>query len=409
MLQTFKYGKSSIELDIPAHAIPLKTKTPKCSITEELLEQTLLKTLPNTTDAYKNIGIVVADKTRLCDYPIYLPALVNALKQKGATKSNITFYIAYGTHAAQSDKESLNCYGKVYSEYAFIHHNGNDKSAFTTLGTTKRGTPIEIRKDIINSSMLITFGAISHHYFAGFGGGRKLLFPGLSDRKAVYHNHGLFLDNKNKTLNINCQPGLLNNNPIAEDLKEIDSHLPPKLSLHAILNNKGKVAEIHIGHNYTDFEKVCKKHHSYYSSEITDKYDLAVASSGGSPKDINFIQAHKSIHHAAAFVKDGGQLIIIAECINGIASDYFMKYFSMDGFSKAYKMLECNYEGNGGTALSLMLKTKRIKISIISALNKDVCTQIGITKYTQAKAQKAINEANGSIAFIKNASLLVKA
>jgi len=179
----------------------------------------------------------------------------------------------------------------------------------------------------MQSTLLITFGAISHHYFAGFGGGRKLLFPGLGDRESIYHNHSLFLNMKEKKLEPGCQSGILDGNPIAEDLLEIENLLPPRISIHGILDSHGKVCQLHIGSAYGDFLGACNQHNIYYKSQSADHYDCVVASSGGYPKDINFIQAHKSIHNAASFVKDGGTLIILAECIDGVGTNTFLPLF----------------------------------------------------------------------------------
>ncbi|NJK98532.1 MAG: DUF2088 domain-containing protein, partial [Bacteroidales bacterium] len=234
---------------------------------------------------------------RLCGYPQYLPWLIEVLIQHGALKENLHFYIAYGTHPLQTEEESLKTYGPVFNEYHFVHHNCTDESVFSIKGTTKRGTNVTVRKDILESTLLITFGAISHHYFAGYGGGRKLLFPGLAQRQAIYHNHGLFLDRATRSLATGCQPGKLEGNPLAEDLREIDDLIPEKISIHGIMNESGKVCRLLVGSSYKDFTEACKIHDSYYRYNSDEQYDLVIASSGGYPKDINFIQAHKSVHH----------------------------------------------------------------------------------------------------------------
>lgn len=308
MIYQLRYGKASIELNIPDDADLPGISEPPFTIEKKEFQKDLLRFMPEENEGYKNIGIVISDKTRLCGYPEYLPWLTEVLYHKGAKKENITFYVAYGTHPKQSEEESLNSYGDTYKSFRFVHHNCFDEDALMELGVTARGTPVKIRNDVLNSSLIITFGAISHHYFAGFGGGRKLLFPGLADRRAIYKNHSLFLDRNTRRLSEGCQPGHLDGNPIAEDLKAIDELMPPKISIHGILNSKGKVSELLIGDRYEDFELACKKHNSYYRSGSEKQYDLVIASSGGYPKDINFIQGHKSVHHAAAFVKDGGNL-----------------------------------------------------------------------------------------------------
>lgn len=403
-----KYGRSIVELDLPEKCEYLEVKEPVFNIDKEKFQEDFSSYLPIDTAFYTNVGIVISDKTRLCGYPEYLPWLTEVLNNKGAKKENITFYIAYGTHPKQTEEESLNSYGDTYKVYRFIHHDCFDQESLTELSKTSRGTPVKVRKDVLNSSLLICFGAISHHYFAGFGGGRKLLFPGLADRKAIYSNHGLFLDMSTSRLAEGCQPGILEGNPIAEDLKEIDSYMPPNISIHGILDSTGKVSKLLLGRTYEDFETACREHDSYYRSGIEKQYDLVIASSGGYPKDINFIQGHKSVHHSAAFVKDGGKLIILCECIDGIGSNYFLKYLEAGSFENAFMMLEENYEGNGGTALSMMTKTNRIDIHMHTDLSDQECKTLNVTKLKEQEIQQIINSEKGSIAVIRNASLLVK-
>lgn len=405
---TLKYGKQEFTFTVPDSSEVLTVQEPEYNIDKEAFCNSFSASLPGEKARYSNVAIIVADKTRLCGYPEFLPWVIETLAKKGATKDQVKFYIAYGTHPKQTEDESLNSYGIIYNNYHFVHHNCDEDSVFEELTKTSRGTSITVRKDILASSLVITFGAISHHYFAGYGGGRKLLFPGLAKRSAVYQNHGLFLDMKTRALASGCQPGALKGNPLAEDLKEIDDYLPPKISIHGILNSKGKVCQLHVGKNYNDFEKACAIHDSYYRNGSEKQYDLVIASSGGYPKDINFIQAHKSVHHSAAFVKNGGKLIILSECIDKIGSNYFLKFLEARNFEKAFQMLEKNYEGNGGTALSMMTKTSRIQIYMMTSIEDNLCSILNVNHVNETDIQKIINAEKGSIALIQNASLLVK-
>lgn len=403
-----KYGHGSIQLKIPEAADIIQTQeSPKPDINKKSFCSMLAANLPDNIDKYKKVGIVVSDKTRLCDYPFYLPWITETLKNKGAEKGNITFFIAYGNHSKQTEEECTNSYGKTYKQYKFIHHDSRDPEVFAILGLTNRGTAIVIRKDILECSLLITFGAISYHYFAGYGGGRKLLFPGLANAESIYHNHGLFLDRDQRTLSFGCQPGNLENNPLAEDLREIDSYMPARISVHGIVNTAGKVCELLIGKTYDDFVSACQIHDSYYQTTVDRQYHLVIASCGGYPKDINFIQAHKSLHHSACFVKDGGSLVLFAECMNGIGGENFLKYLEIGSFEKAFEILAKNYNGNGGTALSLMVKTNRIKVYIVTSLNNKICETLKATKIDVDNVQQLIDDTKNSIAVIRNASMIV--
>ena len=405
----FKYGKAFCDIELPDKTDSLSIREPVSFIDRKKFVADFSKALPEELPNCPAISIVVADKTRLCGYKTYLPWVLEILHLKGIENRQITFFIAYGTHARQSDEECLNTYGNIYQTHRFIHHDCNDKALFTGLGNTRKGTKVHIRKDLLKSNLIITFGALSHHYFAGYGGGRKLLFPGLGYKPNIYQNHGLFLDQNLKKLSPGCQPGNLENNPLARDLKEIDDFIEPqRVSIHGILDSKAKVCQLIIGKTYNDFLTACKTLDSFYKTMTDKQYELIIASCGGFPKDINFIQAHKAINNAAMFVKDKGSLVVLAECIDGIGSDTFIKYFNYGTFSQAFNILEKDYKGNGGTALSMMTKTSRINIFLKTDLNDKICKTIGVKKIKVSMIQTLIKEFQHDMACIENASLLIR-
>jgi lactate racemase len=403
-----KIGSHQFGLAFPDHSDILMNQEPVKTVTEQGFAADLDDTLPSRPMHGGRVAVVVADKTRLCGYDRFLPILLEVLEEKGALPDAITVYIAYGTHPAQSEAECRAAYGDVFSRYRFVHHDCTDDTCFADLGTTRRGTPVRIRTDILDADLVITFGAISHHYFAGYGGGRKLIFPGLGQRAAIYRNHSLFLDPHRRTLSVGCRSGRLVGNPLAEDLAEIEGHRPADLAVHGILDSHGTVCRLMVGNGVDHFRQACDFHGRNCEIKAGTGYDLVVASCGGTPKDINFIQAHKAIHHAAAFVKDGGALVVFAQCGDGIGSTTFLPWFDMGGWNAAFDHLAQNYQGNGGTALSMMEKIRRINIFLVTDLSADACRTIGVTRLDQPSVAKMAIQHSGSIAVIPNASLLVR-
>ena len=403
-----KIGSHQFGLLLPDVADILATREPQQTLTGKGFAADLAVALSPRSLHGRRVAVVVADKTRLCGYDRYLPILLDALEERGASKETISIYIAYGTHAAQSDDECRAAYGDEFSQYRFVHHDCTDDACFADKGTTRRGTPIRIRKDILDADLVITFGAISHHYFAGYGGGRKLIFPGLGQQAAIYRNHALFLDPARRTLSAGCRSGRLAGNPLAEDLAEIEACRPADLAIHGILDSHGTVCRLMVGNGVDHFRHACECHGQNCEFTTGDGYDMVVASCGGYPKDINFIQAHKAIHHAAAFLKDGGDLIVFARCRDGIGSATFLPWFDMGGWDAAFDHLSQSYQGNGGTALAMMEKNRRIDIFLVTDLSPDVCRAIGVARIDPASAANRVRRHKGAIAAIPNASLLVR-
>ena len=382
-------------------------REPEQVITERIFRQRLDAALAGGGLDLTQPAVVVADKTRLCGYPQYLPVLLEALEAHGADSLRIRIYIAYGTHPPQSDDESEKAYGVVFHRYHWIQHRC-DRDRFIDQGTTRRGTPVRLRADIRQASCVVTFGAISHHYFAGFGGGRKLIFPGLGEKSAIYRNHGLFIDPDHRRLTSGCRSGLLDGNPLAEDLDEYESFRSADLAVHGILDSRGRVCDLLVGRGVEHFRQACARHAFNCEGHPEKPYDLVVASCGGSPKDINFIQSHKALHNAAAFVRDGGRLILLAQCRDGIGSQTFLPWFQLGGWDAAFDRLAENYVGNGGTALAMMAKLQRIRISLVTALDPDQAAMIGLEVWSPARVQEYLGRHTGSLAVIANASLVVK-
>ena len=403
-----KYGSREFPLAFKEETTRLSHREPLVSVNPDTFKELLYTQLPLSRSGINDVGIVVADKTRLCQYTTYLPVLTSYLLESGIQTSGITFYIAYGTHAPQSEEECMESYGETYSQFRFVHHNSRAGKGFQDLGTTSRGTSIRIAGSVLQHDLLITFGAILHHYFAGFGGGRKFLFPGLAAYDSILENHRLFLDFNTQSLAPACQSGQLDQNPLALDLEEISNMLPPRLEIHALLNSQKQVCEIHTGKNYPDFRKVCQRYDYYFRSADMQEYDLVVASAGGYPKDINFIQAHKSIHNAASFVRNGGKLVIFAECRDGIGNPEFMDILSCGGRDRIFEYLEGAYKNNAGTALSMLEKSERIDIQMVTSLSKEDCKLMGASRCAAGDVQKMIDLEQGSVAVLAYAGMLYR-
>ncbi len=263
-------------------------------------------------------------------------------------------------------------------------------------------------RDLLSASTIITIGAVSHHYFAGFGGGRKLLFPGLAEQQAIFCNHRLFLDPDRRTLSPGCRSGRVKGNPIAEDLAEACALLPPHLSIHGLLDSHGQVAAYRFGRKYGDFLDVCREHDHYFQAETDRQYDLVLASAGGYPKDINLIQAHKAIDNAAAFVRDGKTLILLAQCRDGIGSSTFLPSFERGSKTAAFDSLLHAYSGNGGTALAMMAKSERIRLCMMTDLDPSLCQRIGIRAVDQQTVAIQLHQCPRDLAVIANGSMLIR-
>ena len=119
-------------------------------------------------------------------------------------------------------------------------------------------------------------------------------------------------------------------------------------------------------------------YHERFACPVTEKSDLVVASCGGFPKDINLIQAHKSMEYAVQAIKDGGVMILLAECRDGFGNGTFFNWFRHKRLEEFEAALRAQYEINGQTAYSLLQKAQRFKIILVSHFPKQQVEEMGL-------------------------------
>ena len=71
----------------------------------------------------------------------------------------------------------------VFEKIQVVNHDCKAPD-LVRLGTTSRGTPVEINP-LAMGRKVIALGAVAHHVMAGFGGGRKSILPGISSLETV--------------------------------------------------------------------------------------------------------------------------------------------------------------------------------------------------------------------------------
>ncbi|MEO6461595.1 MAG: lactate racemase domain-containing protein, partial [Candidatus Eisenbacteria bacterium] len=131
--------------------------------------------------------VVVPDRTRPLSLQWLLGAVGDALAERGVAAADVAIAIASGSHAASSEDASPDRLGTWARGARLVAHRPEDATAFA--GTTPAGTAIRVHPELLAADVVLAVGATAFHYFAGFGGGPKLLFPGLGARDSIAANH----------------------------------------------------------------------------------------------------------------------------------------------------------------------------------------------------------------------------
>ncbi len=379
-----KYGSTIFNLDLPPENLagvvassPIVVDKSPFDIIEAALDSCCHYL--STFKPGEKVIIITSDITRYTGSEIYLPLLVERLNRQGIVDGDIEILIALGIHRKQTEHEHQRILGPLYGRIHVADHECDDHDSLTFIGTTSNGIKVSINRKAVLADHLILTGTISFHYFAGFGGGRKSVLPGIASRKACMASHFTVLNpGEGSGKNPLAVTGNLGGNPVHRAMVEGCALAKPTFILNTVLAADKRIIAAFAGDWREAHEEGCRFYRENFAYPLAEKGDLVVASCGGFPKDINLIQAHKSMEYAAQTLKDGGVMILLAECRDGFGNGTFFSWFRHKSLEEFETALRAQYEINGQTAYSLLQKAQRFKIILVSQFPAQQVEEMGM-------------------------------
>ncbi len=309
------------------------------------------------------VALVVDDYTRTAPSGLMVSALLEKLNQIGVEDENVTAIFACGTHRAVKPDETAELLGEdIPDRIRVISHNcHSDDHVF--VGTTKKnGTKVVVNRAFAEADFRILTGDIEPHYFAGYGGGRKSVLPGIAGIEAIKHNHALMLHPNAKT-------GVLEGNPIHQDMVEAARLAGVDFILNVVSNSTGEVVKAFAGDLEQAFYEGVDLVEDIYIVPVERRADIVIASPGGYPSDINLYQAYKTVDNALDSVKRGGVIILVAECPEGYGSGAFYEWMKRFKDSKSIeKEIKKRFAVGGHKAYYLLKALQKAHIILVSTL-----------------------------------------
>lgn len=325
--------------------------------------------LDEIVDSSDSVLIVVSDATRATASAQVVNLLVRRLVQIGVSPAQMAVTFATGIHRAVSEQEQIELLTPFIAQrLKILHHDAYDKTKLTSFGTTASGVEVELSSALREYSHVIIIGGINFHYFAGFTGGRKSICPGLASARTIEATHMLALDFETGGRKAGVGTGLLEGNAVHEECERVAQLVEPAFGINTIVNEQKRAMKLFCGDWRLAHRAACEHYLGHNSVELPAKREVVIASCGGFPYDINLIQAHKALEMASYACTDGGTIVLVAECRDGLGRPDFMKWFESADARGLAERLRHEYEVNGQTAWSLLTKAERYRVCLISRL-----------------------------------------
>lgn len=381
----FGYGPGTQDVEIGAQKllgvlrpVPLEASEPEEVLLARALDTPIRSPrLEELVRPGERVAIITSDITRPFPTARVLPALLARLYRAGISPEDITLVFALGSHRRHTEAEMRRLAGPAWGA---IHCADSGQNGFVPLGTTRRGTPVEIDRLVAEADRRICLGNIEYHYFAGYSGGAKAIMPGVSTRAAIQANHSRMTDP-------NACVGRLEGNPVREDLEEAAALVGVDFLLNVVLDEHKRIVHAVAGDITAAHRAGCAWLDRHFRTPIPALADIVIASQGGAPKDLNLYQTQKALDNAKHAVRPGGIIILAGACPEGLGEDTFQQWMlEAQSPQDLIRRIQREFRLGGHKAAAIALVLERCQVFLVSQMPPELVRRCFLTPFSTIQA-----------------------
>ena len=387
----FGFGTGFQEVEVPdknliaelhANDVPLEL-TGEAEVRRALIAPIGSPRLKDIVHPGEKIAIITSDITRPMPTFKVMPALLDELYAGGVRKEDVTLVFALGSHRKHTEAEQKKLAGeRAWNEIKCVDSDPDDCVHY---GTTSRGTPVDITRVVAEADRRICLGNIEYHYFAGYSGGAKAIMPGVSTRAAIQANHSRMVLPEAKA-------GALETNPLRMDIEEAGAMVGIDFIVNVVLSEHKEILKAVAGDATEAHRAGCRFLDRLYRKELKEPADIVLVSQGGAPKDLNLYQTQKALDNAKHAVKDGGVIILIGSCREGLGEKTFEQWMTeADSAHSLIERIGREFKLGGHKAAAIAMVLERAEVDLVSELDDDFVRSIFLKPYKTA--QEALDHA----------------
>jgi lactate racemase len=344
--------------------------------------------------------LVVPDATRGTFVRPMAEAVLAAWHAAGLRAEDCAVLVAGGLHRAPTPAELGELLGSDIPRRFRITVHDADDPGLRHLGSTRRGTPILLPDRILGARTVVVAGGITPHYFAGWTGGAKGLVPGAAGRATIVANHRLSVDpDALGGLALGCREGQLADNPVAMDLREAAAHVPHPFLVNVVFGRDGEPQAVVTGE--LEAAHGAGVEIARQAMELAlEPAPLVLVATSATGRERDLVQAHKVLRQGAALTADGGTLVALAACPDGMGSETLLDWFEVPA-AELGRAVAARYTLHGHTALAIRAMTRRIRVLLVSQLPPAIVEKLGmIPAGSLAEALAAVPAGSGQRALL---------
>ena len=252
------------------------------------------------------VAVIVDDWARSTPVSQILPPLLEELQAGGAKSGNIDILVALGTHRTMPQEALAERLGEtVFQQYRVTQHNCHADD-LVPIGRLSTGGEVEINPVVAQADVKIGVGSIVPHPMNGFGGGAKIVMPGVANYETIKEHHLHF------TPQPGCYTGNLETNPFYHEVCRVAEMAQLSFIVNCVYNAREEVVDVVAGHCQKAHLAGIKRSKENYAFQLDEPADVTITSAY---PYVEAAQTIKPVVPASLLAtKPGGSVIIVVTC-----------------------------------------------------------------------------------------------
>jgi nickel-dependent lactate racemase len=233
-------------------------------------------TLNEIAKGKKEIVILFDDMSRITPVSQIVPFILDELAAAGISDQQIRFISALGCHGALGRSDFVKKLGEdIVKRFPVYNHNAFENCC-TYIGTTSQGLRLSVNTEVMKCDLKIGIGSIEPHVFAGFGGGSKILLPGVSslETNEAFHRLGAkLIQDASRPIGM----GIYEGNPVRQMIEEAGIMAGLNFKIDCLFNMRGEITHAFSGSPQGAFNVGVKAAQAHYQSPRARDNDIVIA------------------------------------------------------------------------------------------------------------------------------------
>jgi nickel-dependent lactate racemase len=325
------YGREGLRVKLPPGADPVLIAKrplpvypdPAAAVEHALSHPVGARPFEELARGRRSACILICDITRPVPNHLFLRPLIERLRSGGIALADIVVLVATGLHRPNEGEELAEVVGDpwVMQNVRVENHFARDGAAHVDLGFTKmRRTPVKLDRRFVEADIRIATGLVEPHFMAGYSGGRKVIAPGVAHEDTIRTFHSArFMEDPAAT---QC---VLEGNPLHEEQLEIVRMLGDVYALNTVIDDRRALAHVNCGEVIASHLEAVAFVAESTRVPVGRKFGTVLTSSAGHPLDKTYYQTVKCMVTPLDIVAEGGTIIVVSACSEGIGSEEYRK------------------------------------------------------------------------------------